>query len=226
MKALKELCRIFYKRQEKNGYKIIRVFGIKVLKRRIRGNPSIIDAAQRKKGVLLLPRPGACQVGKWSYCGPDLRIDNPKTIIGSFCSIGQRVVIGHGEHPLCFISSSPYLYLDSLGWKSASTPVHNEYWIPDPIVIGNDVWIGEGAFIKNGVRIGDGAVIGAHSCVTKDIPPYAVAVGVPAKVVRYRFPDSVIKRLLMTKWWDLDDEVIRRIPYDNIDEALDFLERL
>lgn len=226
MKALKRLGRVFCKKQVKNGFKITRVFGIKIRKRRIRENSSVIDAIYNEEGVLLLPKPGAHQVGKWTYCGTDLRIDNPKTIIGSFCSIGQRVVIGHGEHPLGFLSSSPYFYLDNLRWKSDSTPVHNEYWIPDPIVIGNDVWIGEGVFIKNGVRIGDGVVIGAHSCVTKDIPPYAVAVGVPAKVVKYRFPDSVIKRLLMTKWWDLDDEVIRRIPYDDVNEALNFLERL
>lgn len=208
-----KIRRIFYKKQEKGGYIFTRIFGVVVQKK-------------RDSSIIVLPRPEqARSVGKWTYCAPGLRIGNSKTYIGSFCSIGNDVVIGHGEHPQSFLSSSPYLYLDYLRWKSEDTPVHNEYLIPDPIVIGNDVWIGDGAFIKNGVRIGDGAIIGAHSFVTKDIPPYAVAVGAPAHILRYRFSESIIERLLATRWWELDDDLIRRIPYDDIENALSFLER-
>ncbi len=80
-----------------------------------------------------------------------------------------------------------------------------------------------GAFIKNGVTIGDGAVIGAKSVVTRDVPPYAVVAGVPAKVVRYRFDTQTIKELLALQWWNLDDDVLRRVPYDDIRQALAFL---
>ena len=77
-----------------------------------------------------------------------------------------------------------------------------------PIKIGNDVWIGVEAMILDGVTIGDGAVIGARTVVTKDIPPYAIAVGVPAKIVKYRFEQEVINRLLEIKWWDFSDDKI------------------
>lgn len=226
---LKKLGRVIYKKQTKNGYRIYRVFGIRVRKRRCRQSPfDVIGAAARnphQNGPLAMPSPAAYKVGKWTYCGPDLVIDNEKTVIGAFCSIGCRVVIGHGEHPTHFLSSNPYLYLDGLKWKSDKTPVHNEYCIFDPIVIGNDVWIGDGAFIKNGVHIGDGAVIGARSLVTKDVPPYAIVAGIPAKVIRYRFSPEIIERLQASQWWNLDDEVIREIPYDSIESALEYIER-
>ena len=94
------------------------------------------------------------------------------------------------------------------------------------ITIGNDVWIGDGAFIKNGVTIGDGAIIGARAVVTKDIPPYAIVVGVPAKILKYRFSEQIIDRLLNTKWWNLDDSIIKKLPYYDIDKCLKILEEI
>ena len=80
--------------------------------------------------------------------------------------------------------------------------------------------------IQNGVKIGDGAVIGTSALVTKDIPPYAIAVGIPAKVMRYRFNEEIIQQLLELKWWELDDEIIKQIPYDNIEESIIFLKSI
>ena len=75
--------------------------------------------------------------------------------------------------------------------------------------IGNDVWIGEAVFINDGITIGTGAVVGAHSVVTKDVPPYAIVAGAPARVLRYRFDDSTIQKLLDSKWWEWDDETLK-----------------
>lgn len=166
-------------------------------------------------------------VGKQTYSSMDLYVANPKdTSIGAFCSIGSRVRIGHGTHPLNYISSSPYFYLDRLEYKTDKTPSHNEWEVLMPVHIGNDVWIGDDVFIKNGIIIGDGAVIGAKSVVTHDVPPYAVVAGNPAKVLRYRFSAEIIIKLLKLKWWNLPDDVIKQIPYDDMNNAMNFLENL
>lgn len=164
--------------------------------------------------------------GKWSYTQGDLYCVSPETTMGAFCSLGCRIVLGHGEHPTNYLSSSPYFYYSELRWKREDMPTHSEFWHYEPIHIGNDVWIGDGVFVKNGVTIGDGAIIGARSVVTKDVPPYAIVVGSPAKVLRYRFPPEIIAELLELKWWDLDDEIIKQIPYDNIEKALEFLRQV
>lgn len=169
--------------------------------------------------------PNILHVGKYTYSAQDLYVANPeKTKIGSFCSIGCMVRIGHGTHPLNYLSSSPYLYLDRLGYKTNITNSHNEWEKLKPVIIGHDVWIGDDVWIKNGISIGTGVIIGAKSVVTKNVPPYAIVVGNPAKIIKYRFSKEIIKRLLKTEWWKLPQKVIKQIPYDNIDEALRFIE--
>lgn len=121
------------------------------------------------------------------------------------------------------LSTSPYFYYDNLGWKLLNTKSHNEFWDYAPVRIGNDVWIGDNVIIKNGVKIGDGAVVGLGAVVTKDVPPYAVVAGVPAKVIKYRFSDEIISELLELEWWNLEEDVIRQIPYDNIEKAIEFI---
>ena len=183
------------------------------------------NAEHVKIPPMKLGKPKIKKLGKYTYAADTVSIASPDTSIGSFCSIGKNVTLGHGEHPVSYLSTSPYFYLDVLGFKTSRTPSHNEYWKVKPVFIGNDVWIGNGTFIKNGIHVGDGAIIGASSVVTKDVPPYAIVAGVPAKIIRYRFDNSTREELLHLKWWELEDDIIRQIPYDNLPDTLEFLRR-
>ncbi len=212
-----------YRKKIKNGYKYKYILGICVEKKKLVHISNYVPNGKSFPSLTLIP-PGIDNVGKYTYANPDVQIFSKETSIGAFCSIGQKVVIGCGIHPLNFLSSSPYFYFDNLHFKSPSMPSHNEFWDYQPVYIGNDVWIGDGVFIKNGVKVGDGAVLGAHAVVTKDVPPYAIVAGCPAKILRYRFSENIIHKLLKLQWWNLPDEVIKQIPYDNIENAIEFLE--
>ncbi|MFB9213627.1 CatB-related O-acetyltransferase [Vibrio sinaloensis] len=127
--------------------------------------------------------------------------------IGKYCSLGHNLIIAQGNHPMNFVSTHPFLYDKKYGFleKSVQNEVPNE-----PVTIGNDVWIGLNVTILPNVTIGNGAVVGAGSIVNRDVPPYAIVAGVPAKVIRYRFTPEQIEQLEQLKWWDLPDEQIRR----------------
>ena len=139
---------------------------------------------------------------KHSFCGYDCEVSNCD--IGSFCSIANNVVIGGGMHPMDWVSMSPVFY-EGRDSVKAKFSTHKRNAVKRTL-IGHDVWIGERALIKQGVTIGIGAVVGMGSVVTKDIEPYAIVAGCPAKVIRKRFDDSTIKKLLEIKWWEFSDK--------------------
>ncbi|MBY8082158.1 CatB-related O-acetyltransferase [Vibrio fluvialis] len=126
--------------------------------------------------------------------------------IGKFCSISWGVTIGAGEHDYNKITTHDFLY--NTGYDINDGKVSYDRF-KDNLSIGNDVWIGTNATICRGVTVGDGAVIGANSVVTKDVPPYAIVVGSPARVLKYRFDDKIIALLMDLKWWDLPPELIK-----------------
>lgn len=142
------------------------------------------------------------KMNKYSYCGDDCQIVN--TEIGSFCSISDHVFIGGAEHPIDHLSTSPVFQNVN---HSGPRKRFSRYDLPQSIrtIIGNDVWIGHGVTIKQGVIIGDGAVIGSNALVTKNVQPYTVVGGVPAKFIKNRFSQEVVNRLKEIRWWDLSD---------------------
>jgi acetyltransferase-like isoleucine patch superfamily enzyme len=132
--------------------------------------------------------------------------------IGRYVSIGENVQIGRHNHPTDWATTSPFFstpYVKVLDFTLAEAGdiKPNDFMLGKSgqrvkiTTIGNDVWIGHGAFISPGVNIADGAVIGACAVVTKDVPPYAIAVGVPATVKRLRFDERIVERMLALKWW-------------------------
>lgn len=149
------------------------------------------------------------EIGRGSY-GP-LRVhsfgDEATLKIGAFCSIGPGVsVLLGGEHRMRNVSMYPF---DKKYFPPRSGLVRSHFSKGD-VVIGSDVWIGHEALILSGARIGHGAVIGARALVTGEVPPYAVAVGSPARVVKYRFSADVIAQLLEIAWWDWEDSKIEQ----------------
>ena len=162
-------------------------------------------------------------VGKGTYIADNALISD--TSIGKFCSIGPNLLCGWGVHPIDGISTSPAFYSTKkqTGFTFSKTDKIIEQ---RHITIGNDVFIGSNATILDGVTIGDGAVVGAGAVVSKDIPPYAIAVGCPVKIVKYRFAEDVIERLLESKWWDKDDEVLQNLEknFYDVEEFLKYIE--
>lgn len=160
--------------------------------------------------VYICPRSNLIDVtiGKYSYVGANNSMQNVD--IGAFCSIGSFVAVG-GKHPLDKISTSPVFYDKDNCFKTTNFIDKNcgNYEMPRTI-IGNDVWIGDKVFINAGIKIGDGAVIGANSVVTHDVPAYAIVAGAPARIIRYRFDEKTIQKLLEIKWWDWDDDIIEK----------------
>lgn len=145
------------------------------------------------------------------------------TTIGKFCSIGPNLVCGWGIHPTNGISTSPMFYSTL---KQNGTTLSNEDKIEErkPIQIGNDVFIGANVTILDGITIGDGAIIGAGAVVSKNIPPYAIAVGCPIKIKKYRFDEKVIEQMKQIEWWNFSDDKLKEVEqfFFDIDK---FIER-
>lgn len=144
------------------------------------------------------------EISDFSYGGMRLTAIHCK--VGKFCSISWNVSIGGANHNYSKLTTHSMLYDDSFGM--VQEPLYNRF--DSECIIGNDVWIGAGAHILRGVIVGDGAVIAAGAVVTSDVPPYSIVGGVPARVIKYRFNEHIIKELLSIKWWDLDYSIIKK----------------
>jgi acetyltransferase-like isoleucine patch superfamily enzyme len=158
------------------------------------------------------------------------------THIGRYSSLANGLHIGQGNHPLDWLSTHPFQYQSGIFDVRESYEFSKEYISdrsdhrcrssigkPSRTIIGSDCWISTGVYIRNGVSVGDGAVIGARSVVTKDIPAYAIAVGVPARVIRYRFPKSIISQLLELQWWRHAPWQLRDLDFPNVHKCIEIL---
>ena len=163
-------------------------------------------------------------IGKYSYIGNGTSISHAQ--VGRFCSISANCAIGGGAHPLSWVSTSPVFNKNrNIFGKSFSDIPYNPY---ETVVIENDVWIGGNCCIKSGVHIANGAVIGMGSVVTKDVGPYEVWAGNPAKRIKKRFDDTTIERLLASKWWNLQEADLGKLAsrFQNVESFLDTVEKI
>ena len=174
-------------------------------------------------------KPGSSFFGAESYMnvGGNIR---EKVFIGRYCSIGRRVTLGAGSHYMGGVSTHPGLHgsrarryseaeLLRLGGGGGAKML-------TPTIIGNDVWIGDGAVILLGVTIGTGAVIAANAVVTRNVAPYEIVGGVPAKRLKMRFPDEVGQELLSTEYWEWPLEILKSLPMRNVFEFISHMRQL
>lgn len=177
----------------------------KFFKRIIRGKSILHSHINKKAKVYSGSLVYNTSVDRYSYIGYDCDVINCE--IGAFCSIADGVIIGGAQHPMDWVSTSPVFY------KAAGGTGRHLGLLDAPktkrTTIENDVWIGNRVIIMQGVTIGNGAVIGAGAVVTKDIPPYAIAVGIPAKIIRYRFDEETVSELLKSRWWTQPEDKLR-----------------
>ncbi|KHN53082.1 CatB-related O-acetyltransferase [Pectobacterium fontis] len=151
-----------------------------------------------------MPYKGFCSMGAYSYCCSSFPNEMS---IGRYCSIANGVTIMGTQHPIHRFTTSPITYhhdfiknfVDDIHAPYITEPFNEELPLP---CIGHDVWIGANVVLKGNITIGNGAVIGANSVVTKDVPPYAIVAGVPAKIIKFRFETNEIERLSLLSWWD------------------------
>lgn len=175
---------------------------------------------------------GFYNVGRVSYSLSQNSIRNG-TEIGAFTSIAINVQIGPGNHPTDYLSTSPFYHYNQIeapwcddAYSSEFDKKIEEKNLSKKCIIGNDVWIGTNVVIMQGIKIGDGAVIGAGSVVTKDVLPYAIVGGVPAKIIKFRFEKEIISKLLELKWWNLPISALAGLPFDDVVKSLHRIEEL
>lgn len=149
-------------------------------------------------------------IGRYSFVGRNSLLQNVS--VGNFCSISEGCLIGLPAHPTDMVSTSP-VFLKGSNVLRKNFAVY-EFEDTPMTTIESDVWLGANVLIKSGVTIGTGAIVGAGAVVVKDVQPYSIVGGVPAKLLRYRFSDEKIRELLESEWWNMTDEAISMISKD------------
>ncbi len=191
-----------------------------------------VETPVRLAGVDTFRHPAI--IGAFTYFGAGGVFQS--AAIGRYCSVSDNVQVGMKQHPTDTLTTS------LLAWRSGEDALNFEehfertqpgwqrklptipYFAAPFTAIGNDVWIGCNVYLKDGITVGDGAVIGAHAVVTKDVPPYAIVAGSPARIIRYRFDEKRIERLLALQWWNYNILDMEDVDLADIDRAMGTIE--
>jgi acetyltransferase-like isoleucine patch superfamily enzyme len=183
----------------------------------------MLEAPVRTYGKVVLK--ANTKVGKFTLINASSTLFQ-NSQIGRFCSIGKNCEIGALDHPTQWLSTSPVQHHSGHFPCLEGTVQVQTLKQPVGPVIGNDVWIGSSVLIKRGVTIGDGAIVGANSLVNKDVPPYAIVEGTPAKRIGSRFPKGIVDKLLALRWWDMNIEDLSGLDFADIKGAIAKLESI
>lgn len=166
-------------------------------------------------------------IGAYTFLRDGIRIAGQVSHIGRFCSLAPGVVIGDSNHPTEWLSTHSFQWgegswIPSQALTRFDTPLERK---GRRTLIGSDVWIGANAIVLSGITIGDGAIIAAGSVVSRDVPPYAIVGGVPARVIRFRFDEKTIERLMKVRWWRFSLDDLFGLPFNDIHATLNMLEK-
>jgi virginiamycin A acetyltransferase len=156
------------------------------------------------------------RIGRHTYINSGILWDDIE--VGRYCSISYNVLIGPRHHPTNFLSTWVSFYEQTAYYSDDNDQRRT--------MIGNDVWIGANVVVRKGIHLEDGAIIGAGAIVIDDVPAYSIVGGVPAHVLKYRFNQPIIKRLLELKWWEMPETFLKQLNFSKVEECIDLLEHM